>query len=647
MLGRWVFCVWVLVFSPFTFAVEATAQSLHDSATLGYWYDATGEASLAEARTATYRPFEGVLSEGYLPGSSWIRVHIPSLKSKSNLSYLALRIRPTYLNDVTLFDPALDWKPEQTGDAVDQAKYLLRPTNLGFRIPALSTGRDIYLRIQSTSTHLISVEVLTPDELLVADGFQTFWHGLFFGVVGLILLWAFFEWWGRRDRLLGRFLVKHLAVAVYSIGYLGYLTYLSSPDNAIFQPDLLFSFSIFVLIFVGLRFHVGVLREYGLARWGLNACRIFYLVPVFSVVLALIGSMQAALKICALVTLLVPVIVFSLVLLAKPRAQSRALSLAAAGDLLPTSVSTASSATLSKRLLLIYYGVILVFLGLGATQVLGLAKGNEFTLHVFLFHSVVSSVLLMTMLQIRSRVIQAQHFAATREMARAQGELAAERLAREEQGRMVEMLSHEIKTPLSVLQLAVEEMSSPSYDRRVADQSIQEIKSVVERSIAASKTAFSDEDAQAFDLVELVRQQIEWTGQASRFQVEAQTAFGVSSNRHMLEQVVGNLLDNALKYGAKDSLIRVKLSPNAHWRFDREQAGVEVSICNVVGCAGYPAADMVFKKYYRAEGARSRPGTGIGLYLVEQFARFLGGAVHYRPTQTHVEFVLWIPSKQS
>jgi two-component system, sensor histidine kinase LadS len=237
----------------------------------GYWYDATNSASIEQAREAEYEPFTGILSKGYLPGTSWVRLRIRGVDVLPEGGTLMLWIQPTYLNEVTLFDPLQDWRPIKTGDAVQEPSTLIRPGNLGFKLPASATDRDVYLRIRSTSTHLLSIEVMPLDEFLIADGFQIFWHGLFFGGLALIALWATFEWFGKRDKLVAQFLIKHLAVMFYSVGYLGYLAYIFTPNSGAFSPDTIFSYSMFVLLVVALRFHVSVLSEYGLAGWRIRA----------------------------------------------------------------------------------------------------------------------------------------------------------------------------------------------------------------------------------------------------------------------------------------------------------------------------------------------------------------------------------------
>ena len=617
-------CLWLM-------PTQASATNFLVSTS--YWYDADNEASLDQARQAAYTPYVGVLSQGYQPGTSWVRARIRGVDPSEDIHSLILWISPTYLNEVTLFDPLMDWKPAQTGDVVTEPSILVRPTNLGFRIPVSTSDRDIYLRMRSTSTHLLSIEVLTQDEFLIADGFRVFWHGLFFGGLFLVALWAIFEWSGKRDKLVGRFVLKHLAVTIYSIGYLGYLTYLFTPSNQIDSPDTIFSYSMFVLLVVALQFHIAVLKEYGLTGARLKIVKAFYLLPLMEFVLAMTNHMQLALKLNAVAVMLMPVVVLLLVLLHRKSDRQ--------------AVDRPQPSYLSRKTLLTYYGLIVVVLVAGSTQIIGLIHGGELVLHAFLFHSFISSILIMTMLQLRARHMERQHRFVSREVARTQGELTAERLAREEQGRMVEMLSHEIKTPLSVLQLAVEEWIREKGERQLADRSIQEIKTVVERSIVASKRASAVEISEPIDLSETIREQIGLTGCVERFSVTASPGLTVTSNRLMVEQMVSNLIDNALKYGARATQIRIEATYSSRIQLEREQSGIAISIRNAIGCAGKPDASMVFKKYYRAEAAKSQAGTGVGLFLVQQFARYLGGAVQYKPSQTEIEFILWLPANIS
>jgi signal transduction histidine kinase len=606
------------------------------------WYTENPESTLEQAQVAEFNPYSGILSKGYVPGATWVRLSIAGLGDTRDQPTLVIRIRPTFLNEITLFDPAQGWVPEYTGDAVRDPRYLVRPTNLGFQIPATEADRDVYLKLVSTSSHILDAQVLSFDRFLQEEGYQTLWHGMFFGVVGLILIWAFFEWFSKRDKLIGRFLTKHVAVTLYCMGYLGYWSYLIPLAPIDFEPDLIFSYSIFLLVFVALRFHVGVLTDYGLAHWPVRLCQAFYAAPLVSLVLALSGRLQAALELMSLVTLLVPIVVLLIISLTST---PTALVSASGGSFSESSTKQREAiGPLSRRTLLIYYGFIFCILGLGATQVLGLFQGNEFVLHAFLFHSVISSILLMTMLLFRARDLQRRQILATQRAASVEGELVAERVAREDQSRLVEMLGHEIKTPLTVLQLAIEEWVQEDQEKKLADRSIDEIRSVVDRSIAGFTDNANDQELTVLDLSALVAEQVQRTQQANRFQCELIADAKVMGSQVLVEQMVTVYLDNALKYGDKHSPIQVLLMPTSHIRFGQPLPGFELRVINTIGCAGSPDPAMVFKRYYRAPGARQVSGTGIGLFLVQTFARIQSGDVHYRPTDKHVEFALWLPA---
>ncbi len=93
----------------------------------------------------------------------------------------------------------------------------------------------------------------------------------------------------------------------------------------------------------------------------------------------------------------------------------------------------------------------------------------------------------------------------------------------------------------------------------------------------------------------------------------------VRADAARLEQVLGNLLTNALKYGTAGAPIRVSLTANPN--------DVRVAIANEG--AGIPAADVerVFSRFYRSAAARasSTPGLGLGLYVSREIIRAHGG----------------------
>lgn len=88
-----------------------------------------------------------------------------------------------------------------------------------------------------------------------------------------------------------------------------------------------------------------------------------------------------------------------------------------------------------------------------------------------------------------------------------------------------------------------------------------------------------------------------------------------------LQEVIYNLLDNAVKYSRPDGLITVRATRNAeHMTLSVSDEG-----------AGIPARDLprIFERFYRADKARHRElgGTGLGLSIVKHIAQLHGGNI--------------------
>jgi two-component system phosphate regulon sensor histidine kinase PhoR len=95
----------------------------------------------------------------------------------------------------------------------------------------------------------------------------------------------------------------------------------------------------------------------------------------------------------------------------------------------------------------------------------------------------------------------------------------------------------------------------------------------------------------------------------------------IRADEHRLQEVIYNLLDNAVKYSQPEGKIRLKA----------QRVGDRVRIAVADEGVGIPARDVprVFERFYRADKARSRQvgGTGLGLSIVKHIAQLHGGTV--------------------
>jgi signal transduction histidine kinase len=73
-----------------------------------------------------------------------------------------------------------------------------------------------------------------------------------------------------------------------------------------------------------------------------------------------------------------------------------------------------------------------------------------------------------------------------------------------------------------------------------------------------------------------------------------------------LHQIVDNLLDNAVKYAAEGTAVRISVLPNI--------SGLEVIVANTTGLHK-PDPEKMFDRFYRADPSRSAAAGGVGLGL--------------------------------
>jgi two-component system, OmpR family, sensor histidine kinase MprB len=89
----------------------------------------------------------------------------------------------------------------------------------------------------------------------------------------------------------------------------------------------------------------------------------------------------------------------------------------------------------------------------------------------------------------------------------------------------------------------------------------------------------------------------------------------VSGSRGRLARAVGNLLDNAVKWGPPGGPVEVTV------------AAGEVTVRDHGPGIGEDDLPHVFDRFYRAPAARGLPGSGLGLAIVKHVADAHGGSV--------------------
>lgn len=223
---------------------------------------------------------------------------------------------------------------------------------------------------------------------------------------------------------------------------------------------------------------------------------------------------------------------------------------------------------------------------------------------------------------------------AVRQMRRAAELFGGAVRARDE---FISVASHELKTPLTSLQLQVqllarqagppgEEAGGDGPARRLAmiEQSTRRLTDLVNRLLDVSRLGSGSLELsrERLDLAALVadcvaRQRDRIEARGVEVTLAASPVAG-EWDRLRLESVVNNLLDNALKYGeGRPVELRVEAAGDAA-RLVVTDHGMGIAPEN---------QERIFERFERAVGARAFEGLGVGLWLVRAIAEAHGGSV--------------------
>ncbi len=194
--------------------------------------------------------------------------------------------------------------------------------------------------------------------------------------------------------------------------------------------------------------------------------------------------------------------------------------------------------------------------------------------------------------------------------------------------------SHELRTPLAILkselELALRGGRSVDELESALRSAAEETDRLVQLAEDLLVIARSDQGGlpirssslEADDILEIVRSRFERRARDKHAQLEVTAPNGLNlvADPLRLEQAIGNLVDNALRYGG--TRIEIGAAENGSM--------VELHVRD--DGPGFPPAliDTAFERFRRADSARGRGGAGLGLAIVAAIAKAHGGSAGAR-----------------
>ena len=197
-------------------------------------------------------------------------------------------------------------------------------------------------------------------------------------------------------------------------------------------------------------------------------------------------------------------------------------------------------------------------------------------------------------------------------------------------------VSHELRTPLSLIKGYVETLLDGARDNpevatkflQTIDRNAERLKLLIEDLLTISELESGrvklNLSAVALSPVAAkVLEDFKDRAAAKSMKLVNQAPdVAVRADVDRLEQVLGNLVDNAIKYGGAKCTVTVGGNP-------REGGQVEVFVRDDGPGIPPEALDRIFERFYRVDKARSREqgGTGLGLAIVKHLIQSHGGRV--------------------
>jgi signal transduction histidine kinase len=174
-------------------------------------------------------------------------------------------------------------------------------------------------------------------------------------------------------------------------------------------------------------------------------------------------------------------------------------------------------------------------------------------------------------------------------------------------------ISHDLQTPITRMRLRVDVMEGEAEGAKLR-QDLQEMEALVKEGVTYARTMHGttevpcriDPDALFDSLV------CDYVDAGKDVSLQGRFGTSLTTRPQALRRIVGNLVDNALKFGGSAEIVVAALHDG------------QTTISVLDSGPGIPAESLeaVFEPFYRVETSRNRHtgGTGLGLAIARQLA---------------------------
>lgn len=503
--------------------------------------------------------------------------------------------RPSIIHDVGDLDPQLS-----------SEDIVRAPSQVFVRIPPGTS--DVNIAASSTSNLRLSVDYVTDIELSGLTQDYAFGTSLLFTTLLISILVAGSAALIYRSKSLLLFIAYQTSWLVLLAGI--HYPVLSTPIWNLASNHWVVSIGAITATLFGALAHAQIIYEFSGTRF---IPRILHTAAALCVVLLLTafsGYERLALKLNIILISTIPALLLILIPLIRQQQ---------------------TSMNVWRR---IKYGYVVLMGSVVVTGVSGLGIGDLFDItyiHALLTTLLMSGILVMGL---RAQNAQLREQAQQSRLESQKSKLLEEQLS--ESKAMFEMLSHEIKTPLTTLSMLL--ISSKNRER--AGRQIEAIRTIIEQTAIALNISNLHSNPEYHNLERAVLDNWQFLASQSEgrtLDLRVDPAVSVYADGLLMDIALRNVLKNAMKYSVPSSAVKVYTVTR----------GLDILL--VVSNQSkivYDDDSSFFRKYWRSAESRSIRGSGLGLWLVKRIAEEAGINVSIELSRNTFRMLFHIPEKR-
>jgi len=582
--------------------------------TRGLLIDPSGQLSVDEVEKGSFEPSGADIVRGYSSAVLWLKIEVQAIDRP-----LYLRVRPPFLDSVTLYwrdrVAGSGWEKMVNGDLIALNDRPLPFLSFVFPIdPSVQT--TYFLRLDTTSTNIMSTEALVLEELVKEEMQDQFWQMVYYGLMFWILVWAIADFIIHRQPVVGFFVAAQLTQILYAWVAFGYLS-LMLPGSAI--GDFFFSALVLLVVTISLLFHRVLLAPFDPNKWAKRLTDIMILAGLLLQTVLWFGDPGLALALNGVIVATSPAF------------------------LLAMAFTTKRDDVLTRGALRWVYAIFSVSILLLVMPLFGLTQSFDSYRNGLILQGLVSAYVMTMFLFARSRKLQNDGLQVTIELARSEQQLVNERKRYLEQSKFMDVLTHELNTPVSVIQLTSEMAPMSKSQRERIKRSVETISGFIERCRASLQLDHAPMEPilATTKLRKVLLGAVNASLEPHRILLSIDPSLELSTDPQLLGIVFQNLVDNALKYSPMKTSVQIQMLPIT------QAAGlggsVVIQFTNRLTPLAKPDPNKIFQKYYRGIGSIGESGYGVGLFLAQQLVTMLGGEIQCRLSEGSISFLVTLP----